>query len=202
MNLVDAIIIVVLIIGVLDGVRLGAIRSLVSFFGTIIVFFLSWVLKGTLANFLINHLPQIGGNSAVSVLIYYVLSFIILLIIFGLIYGVILKITNVVEKVLDATVILGFVSRIIGGVFGLIKMYIFVFIVLFILSIFNITMVKESKVNNFILNKTPLLAPLVSDAWEGIKDVYESSNVEEALQNLFEKNIINEDNLNKLIGGN
>ena len=119
-----------------------------------------------------------------------------------IIYGLILKVTNVIEKVLDATVILGFVSKVLGGIFGLIKMYLFMFIVLFILSIFNISLMHESKVNNFILNETPLLAPMIKDAWEGIKDVYESNNVEEALTNLFEKNIINEENFEKLIGGN
>ncbi len=202
MNIVDAILIVILIIGVLDGVRQGVVRSVVGFFGTIVVFFLSWVLKGSLANILISHLPQLGTNSAVSVIIYFVLSFIILLIIFSIIYGLILKVTNVIEKVLDATVILGFVSKVLGGIFGLIKMYLFMFIVLFILSIFNISLMHESKVNNFILNETPLLAPMIKDAWEGIKDVYESNNVEEALTNLFEKNIINEENFEKLIGGN
>lgn len=202
MNIVDAILIVILIIGVLDGVRQGVVRSVVGFFGTIVVFFLSWVLKGSLANILISHLPQLGTNSAVSVIIYFVLSFIILLIIFSIIYGLILKVTNVIEKVLDATVILGFVSKVLGGIFGLIKMYLFMFIVLFILSIFNISLMHESKVNNFILNETPLLAPMIKDAWEGIKDVYESNNVEEALTNLFEKNIINEENFEKLMGGN
>ena len=97
MNIVDAILIVILIIGVLDGVRQGVVRSVVGFFGTIVVFFLSWVLKGSLANILISHLPQLGSNSAVSVIIYFVLSYIILLIVFSIIYGLILKVTNVIE---------------------------------------------------------------------------------------------------------
>ena len=200
MNLVDAIILVLLMVGILDGFRQGAIRSIVGFFGSLIVFFLSWVLKSSLANVLIGALPQIGGNSAISVIIYYILSFIILLIVFGLIFEVVLKITNVVEKIMDATVILGFISRIIGGVFGLIKMYIFVFIALFILSTFNFSAFNNSKVNHFILDKTPLLGPVISDGWNAIKGVYEASNAEEGLRVLFEKEIINEENFNKLIG--
>ena len=44
MGLVDAIIIVILIIGILDGVRKGALGTLVSFFGSLLVFILSFVL--------------------------------------------------------------------------------------------------------------------------------------------------------------
>ena len=84
MGLVDAIIIVILMIGILDGVRKGALGTLVSFFGSLLVFILSWELKGQLANFLISKLPVIGGNAAISVLIYTIIAFILLLIVFGL----------------------------------------------------------------------------------------------------------------------
>lgn len=199
MSIVDAVLIILIILGALDGVRQGAIKSVVGFFGSILVFFLSWILKGSLANVLINVLPQIGGNSAISVLIYYIISFIILLIVFSSIYHIVLKVTNVVEKVMDATIILGFVSRIVGAIFGAIKTYIILFIVLFLLSTFNFGFLKESKVNNFILDKTPIFGPVVKDAWEAIKHVYEANDVEESLQVLFEKNIINEKNLNKIL---
>lgn len=199
MNLVDAIIIIILIIGFLDGYRLGFIRSVAGFFGSIIVFFLAWILKSPLANALIKVFPQLGGNSAVSVLIYHIISFIILLIIFSLIYKVILKLTNVVEKVMDATIILGFVSKMLGGVFGVIKTYIILFIVLFIISIFNFSFMKTSKINRFVLDKTPLLAPVVEKTWESVKGVYEASNIEEALIVLFENNIITEENMNNLL---
>lgn len=201
MNIVDAVLIVLLIIGVLDGFRLGAIRSIVGFFGTIIVFFLSWVLKTPLAHALMKVLPQIGGNSAVSVLIYHIISFIILLIIFGIIFRVLMKLSKIVDKIMDATIILGFVSRAIGGVFGFIKMYIFLFIVLFIVSIFNFSFMNSSKINRFILDKTPLLAPIVEDLWTSVKGVYQASNLEEALVVLFENNIITEENMNNLLHG-
>lgn len=201
MNIVDAVLIVILIIGIIDGFRLGALRSIVGFFGTLIVFFLSWILKGSLASVMINVLPQLGGNAAISVLIYHILAFIILFVIFSIIYGVILKITNVIEKVMDATIVLGFVSKIIGGIFGFIKMYIFLFIVLFIVSIFNFSFMNSSKINKYILEKTPLLAPVVEKTWNSIKGVYESENVEDAIRVLFENNIINEENMNKLLKG-
>ncbi len=199
MFLVDIILLIILVLGILDGVRKGGLKSFVSFFGSILVFFLSWTLKGSLANVLIHSLPQLGGNGAISVLIYYILSFIILLIVFSIIYNAVLKITNVIEKVMDATIVLGLVSRILGGLFGFVKTYLFMFIVLFIMSIFNLSFLNNSKVNNYMLEKTPLLAPLIEDAWTAVKDVYEANNPEEAIKTLFEKNIINEKNFNNLM---
>ena len=195
MNLVDAILIVIIIIGALGGMRRGAVKSIVSLVGSIVVLLLSWILKGSLANILISKLPQIGNNAAVSVLVYHILSFILLLIVFSLLYRVLLKVTDIVEKVFDATIILGFVSRVIGAV----TTYVVLFFILFILSIFNIKYLNNSKVSNFMLEKTPALAPLVKNTFEGIKEVYESNNAEEQIKILFEKNIINEDNMNKIL---
>ena len=199
MNLVDAILIIIVLLGALNGARLGFIKSVVGFFGSLIVFFLSWILKASLANVLIKVLPQIGGNSAISVIIYYILSFIILLIIFSILLRVLLKITNIIEKLMNATIILGFISKILGAIFGAIKAYLIMFIVLFILSSFNLSFLNKSKVNEFVLDKTPLLGPIVKDAWDSMKIVYDSNDVEGTLRHLFEKNIINEDNLNRLL---
>lgn len=198
-NLVDAILIIIVILGALAGMKQGFIKSVIGFFGSVLVFFLAWILKSSLANVLIKVLPQVGGNSAISAIIYYVLSFIILLIIFSVLLGIVLKVTNVIEKLMNATIVLGFVSKILGGIFGAIKTYIIMFIVLFILSTFNFTFLRESKVNKFVLDKTPLLGPAVKDVWDSIKIVYDSNDVEGTLRHLFEKNIINEENFNRLI---
>ena len=201
MGLVDAIIIIILIIGILDGVRKGALGSFVGFFGSLLVFILSWMLKGSLANFLISKLPVIGGNAAISVLIYTIISFILLLILFGLIYEVLLKVTNVIEKVFDATIVLGFISRVIGAVFGLIKTYIFLFAVVFILSIFNISYLNQSKLYNAILEKTPLVGNVAKSTWNLIKDVYNNKDISQSLNDMVNNKILTEENKNKLLGG-
>lgn len=201
MGLVDAIIIIILIIGILDGVRKGALGSFVGFFGSLLVFILSWMLKGSLANFLISKLPVIGGNAAISVLIYTIISFILLLIVFGLIYEVLLKVTNVIEKVFDATIVLGFISRVIGAVFGLIKTYIFLFAVVFILSIFNISYLNQSKLYNAILEKTPLVGNVAKSTWNLIKDVYNNKDISQSLNDMVNNKILTEENKNKLLGG-
>ena len=43
---------------------------------------------------------------------------------------------------------------------------------------------------NFILDKTPVITPVIKDTWEGAKEIYSSSNFEESIRILFEKNII------------
>lgn len=199
MNLVDAIIIVILIIGVLDGLRKGALKTVVELIGSILIFFLAWSLKGTLANVLIDKLPSLGANPAFSALTYHVVAFIVLLLLFYLIYNLILRVTNIIEKVFDATVVLGFVSRILGAAFGFIKTYIFLFFALFILSIFNISYLNNSKINNYILEKTPMMAPLVKNAWESVKEVTSTDNTIDNIKMLFENKIITEENMNKLI---
>lgn len=197
--LVDAILIIIVILGALNGIRQGFIKSVFGFFGSVLVFFLAWVLKTSLANILIKVLPQIGGNSAISVIIYYILSFIILLVVFSIILEVVLKVTNIIEKLMNATIVLGAVSKVLGGIFGAVKTYLIMFIVLFILSTFNFSFLANSKVNKFVLDKTPLLGPVVKDVWESIRIVYDSNDVEGTLRHLFEKNIINEENLNRLL---
>lgn len=201
MGLVDAIIIVLFMIGILDGVRKGALGTLVGFFGSLLVFILSWNFKGQLANFLISKLPVIGGNAAISVLIYTILSFIILLIVFGIIYRIIVKVTNVVEKAFDATIVLGFISRLVGAVLGFFKAYIFIFIIIFVLSIFNISYLNNSKLYNTILEDTPVVGKVAKSTWDMIKDVYNNKDITESLNDMVNNNILTEENKNKLLGG-
>lgn len=199
MNLFDAIIIILLLIGSLDGARKGVIKSLVELVGSVVVVFLSWILKGVLANVLIKTMPQIGNNPGISVIIYTVISFVVLFIIFTIIYKLILVVTDLFEKILDKTPLLGTTSRVLGALVSFVKTYLIVFVCLFILSSFNIDFIKESKVNEFILEKTPLISPYVKDGYDSIKEMYNNSNIEENIKTLFEKNIITEDNMNAII---
>ena len=71
----------------------------------------------------------------------------------------ILKLSKNFEKVLNATIILGIPSKILGAILGFIEYYIYIFIILVILSIpiFKLDL-KNSFVARFMLNKTPLLS--------------------------------------------
>lgn len=199
MNIVDAILIVLLMIGTLDGIRKGALKTLVELVGSILVIFLSWVLKGSLANLLINKLPVIGNNPVISVVVYNIIAFVLLLIVFSLIYKALLGLSSVIEKIFDATIVLGIVSKIVGAVLGFVRTYLILFFALFMISTFNFKIFNESKVNEYMLDKTPIVAPMIEDLWQTIKDAYSNSNVEETIKAMFEKNIINEENMDLLI---
>lgn len=198
MNIVDAIIIVLLILGFINGLRKGALRSLVELVGSILVLFFAWTLKGSLANIFISKLNVIGNNPAISAVIYQVIAFVILIILFSIIYRIILGVTKVIEKIFDATIVLGIVSKIIGGVIGFIETYLVMFFILYILSACNVAFVNESKVSDFVVNKTPVVTPLVNDTWQVIRQVYTNANIEENIKSLFESKIITEENYNKL----
>ena len=198
MGIVDAVLICLLIVGALDGVRKGAIRSIVEFVGSILVIVLSWMLKNNFANILIKVYPNIGKNVAVSAIIYNVIAFLILLIAFSILLFVILKITDFIENVFKATIVLGFLSKIVGALFGAIKAYILIFFALLIMRGLNIRFIEESKVSDFMLEKTPLVTPLVEKSYNSIKKAYESTNPLETIEYLFNNKIITEDNLNKL----
>lgn len=198
MGIVDAVLICLLIVGALDGVRKGAIRSIVEFVGSILVIVLSWMLKNNFANILIKVYPNIGKNVAVSAIIYNVIAFLILLIAFSILLFVILKITDFIENVFKATIVLGFLSRVVGAVFGAIKAYILIFFALLIMRGLNIRFIEHSKVSDFMLEKTPLVTPLVEKSYNSIKKAYESANPIESIEYLFNNKIITEENLNKL----
>ncbi len=198
MTIVDAVIIVLLILGALDGIRKGVIRSVVEFIGSILVIVLSWILKNNLANLLIKNYPSIGKNVAVSAIIYNLISFVILLIAFSVLLFLVLKITDFIENVFKATIVLGFLSRVAGAIFGALKAYILIFFTLLIIKGFNLTFIEKSKVADTMLEKTPLVTPLVQKSYNSIKKVYEETNPLESIEYLFNNKIITEENLERL----
>ena len=165
MNVVDILIIILLIFGALLGFKRGFTRELVSLVGIFVILFLSFVLKNPISVFLYNNLPffSFGGIfkdvTVLNILLYEVIAFFIVFFVLTIIFRIILGITKVFEGILNATIILGIPSKILGAVLGAIQSLIYIFFILYLLSIptFNIGIVKESKVSSYILEKTPIL---------------------------------------------
>jgi hypothetical protein len=86
----------------------------------------------------------------------------------------IIFVTGIIEKILKATIILGIVSKIIGGVLGIIEMYAITFILLFFFSqpFMRITGVGESKLSDVILNHTPVLTSKIKGYTIVVGDLY------------------------------
>lgn len=168
MSIVDIIILVFLFLGFLAGFKRGIIKQGVLTFGTILVVILAFIFKNQLSIVLYQKFPffTVGileNYSILNILLYELISFFILLSIFGLILAIIVKISGLVEKMVRATVILALPSKILGGLLGIIEMYVFLYIVLFIVTmpIFSVSRSKyitESKLKDKILNNTILIS--------------------------------------------
>ncbi|MBR2712804.1 MAG: CvpA family protein [Bacilli bacterium] len=181
MNLLDIIILVLLVLGFINGFRRGAIKQGVLTIGIFLVVILAFIFKNPLSIMLYKKLPFfttgiLKNYSILNILLYELLSFLILLVIFSLIFAIISKISGIVEKLVRSTIILALPSRLIGGLFGLIEVYIFTFIVLLIITmpIFSVSKSKEitnSSMKNIVLNKSLVLSNVSKGIVKSINEV-------------------------------
>ena len=218
MNILDIIILVILIFGALIGFKRGFTRQLVSLIGIFAILILSFLLKNPISVFLYNNLPffNFGGIfkdiTVLNILVYEVIAFFIVFLVLTIILKILLSVTKIFEKILTATIILGIPSKILGAILGIIQNLIYIFIILYILSLptFNFKFIKDSKVANTILDKTPILNSVCDETLEvfneiiELKEEYETTtNVadfnQKALNIMIEKNIITKENVKKLI---
>ncbi len=179
-NIIDVLIIIVFIIGLLNGIRNGAIKSIVGLVGIIVVFVLAFQLKNPIAKILYSNLPFFEfrifkGVAVFNILFYEFISFVIVCSLLMVFLRIILKVTKIVEKILDATIVLGIGSRILGAIISLAETYIIVFVALFFLNqpFFDVEGLTDSKLNSFILNKSLVLSSLVNDKLEATEELFE-----------------------------
>jgi len=218
MNVVDIIILIFLAFGALIGFKRGFTRELISLVGIFAIIIFSFLLKNPVSIFLYNNLPFInfGGIfkdiTVINILVYEVIAFFALFIVLTIVFKILVKVTTLFEKVLKWTIILGIPSKIIGAILGVVQNLIYVFIILYILNLptMNIDIVKESKVGNTILEKTPILTNIcdktltVFNEITKLKEEYETTdNVREfnqkTLNLMIDNNVITKENAQKLI---
>ena len=162
------------------GFKRGAIKEIVSLVGLIVVFIVSFSLKGVLGNLLCKWLPffdfagNLSGVSVLNVLFYQLIAFIIIYsLLFG-IYSLVVKLSGIIQKLVHATIILWLPSKVIGAVVAFITGYITLFVVLLVLLIpfSNSSFFMESKIANFMIYDTPVLASSAKDISSSISEVY------------------------------
>ena len=180
-TVVDILIIVFLLLGTYAGWRKGLIKSLVNFVGLVAVVILSFYLKTFVANFLIDKLPffnfaGLDGLSSVNILIYNVISFVFVFVILYCILNVIISITGFIDTLLKFTVIWIIPSKILGAVVGLLETWIYLYLLLLVLSAFNVTssFILSSKVATFMLDETPVVKNVFGGVYSTVKDVYDN----------------------------
>ena len=211
-NVVDAIIILFLLTGAVLGFKRGAIQTLATLIGTILIIIIAYYLKNPLSVFLYTYLPffKLGGIfngiTVINILIYEAIAFLIVLGVLSVLLSVILKITGILSKIVDHSIILTLPSKLIGIVVGFLEAYVFLFVLLFIFSQFSFssTVLKDSKYTNIILSKTPFTTGFKNsyNAFNEIRNLGDnnSSNKDyEALNTLLKYDIITTDNAHKLV---
>lgn len=191
MNIIDIIFILIIIMCSLFGVFKGVIRETVSFVGFYLVVILSFMLKNPVSVFFYKNLPFFKffgifkGIEVLNILIYEIIAFIVILSILTIIFGIIVKFTKIFEKLLTITIVLGIPSKILGGIVGIVEGFVLGFIMLYIVSlpVFDLSIVKDSKIKDPVLKNTPFLSSFTSDFVSAINDFtdlkekYESDNI-------------------------
>lgn len=220
MNVVDVIIIALLILGGVAGFKAGVIKKLTDFIGMFVVIILAFYLKNYISVIMYENLPffnffgLINGIDTLNILLYEVIAFLVIFIALLFVLKVELMLTGLVEKILKATVILSIPSKLLGIVVGVIEMYVYLFLILVIVSlpIFDSSFLKDSKMNNFILNNTPVLSGVSKEIIDIYGDVYniidnrknktnEQLN-EEILKVLIDKKVVTKESAKKLVDRN
>ena len=220
MNVVDVIIIALLILGGVAGFKAGVIKKLTDFIGMFVVIILAFYLKNYISVIMYENLPffnffgLINGIDALNILLYEVIAFLVIFIALLFVLKVVLMLTGLVEKILKATVILSIPSKLLGIVVGVIEMYVYLFLILVIVSlpIFDSSFLKDSKMNSFILNNTPVLSGVSEEIIDIYGDVYniidnrknktnEQLN-EEILKVLIDKKVVTKESAKKLVDKN
>ena len=180
-NIIDIIIVILLAFGGVLGFKRGAIRTGVSFIGLILAIILAGVLRHPLANFLQQNLPffefgkDYAGAAASNILLYEIIAFVVIFAILLIGVGFLSFVSSAIEKALDFTIVLGIPSKIAGIFIGILEVYLYVFIILYFLSLpmFNIKMVKESTFTDKILNNTPILTKTVGSTLNAFQEVHD-----------------------------
>ena len=183
LNIFDIGIILVLISFIVVGLKKGVIKELVSLVGIILVFILSWNLKGFIGNFLCLNLPFIEFKGAISnisslnIMMYQMIAFIIIFSLLLGIYSISLKISRIVQKFVNMTLVLWIPSKILGAVVSFIKGYLILFIIFVFLMIplGNYSIFKESTFIDIILNKTPIVSKHTSSFTKPISEIIDLS---------------------------
>ncbi len=180
MNILDIVIVLFLISCIVMGWKNGVIKETVSFVGIVLVLILSFLFKEPLANFLCKYFPFFSFKGSLkdmvvmNIVLYQGISFFLIFSLLLSIYHFILKISGILQKLVNFTFVLLLPSKILGSIVGLLKGYIIVFILLFLVFVpcKNYAFLQESTLTPKILNESPILSTKTKSMRKLVEDVY------------------------------
>ncbi len=176
MTIIDIGIILILILGAIVGFKRGLTTQLVSTVGIILIIIVAFLLKNPVSEFMYKNLPffdfggLLKGISVLNIAVYEIIAFLIVLSVLVIVFKLLLKVTKIFETLLKFTIILGIPSKIAGAVVGIIENYIFVFIILYIISLPVCNFNVDSNYKDKILNNTPILSNVADNGLRVIEE--------------------------------
>ena len=181
MNVIDIGIILLLIMFFISGFKNGIIKEAVSVVGIVVVFIISYKLKGYIGSILCALLPffkfggVIRGLTAINIFLYQAIGFLITFSILLGIYEIIMGFSKFLQKLVDLTIVLLIPSKILGGLLSVIKGYLILFVIFLVLLVplKNNDLFKESTVLDIMMNKTPFITSYTSDFQNAVNEVYD-----------------------------
>lgn len=207
MNIIDAIIILFLLVGVAIGFKRGFTKQILSFLGIFVVVILAFWLKNPVSIFFYEHLPFfkfggiLKGVTVLNIALYEFIALFVILSLLTIILKVLLFASSIFEKLLKFTIILGIPSKILGAFIGVVESFVWVFIILYVISlpVFNIAIVKDSKLRSGILKNTPILSHFADDT---LKVIEEFTDLKEKYEQAPNANAFNKETLDLFLGYN
>jgi membrane protein required for colicin V production len=157
MNYIDIIFLVLLALFSWQGFRRGFVIELASLAALVLGIYAALYFSGYVADFLSNSLSM--GPQYVKVVAFLITFIVIVFLVYAL--------GRLLEKLVDM-VALGFVNKIAGVVFGILKGAVLISIVLMIINYFNEDFVSaEKKEGSLLYEPIEGIAPLL---WEKLQD--------------------------------
>lgn len=213
MGLVDLGIIIFIFLGGIAGYRKGAIKEFISAIGFVLIAVLSFVLKNPLSSLFYENLPFFNfdgifkGVTVLNIFLYELIAFLLIFFVLTLLWRLVVIASGIIQRIINMTIILGFPSKVLGFVLGIIHYYIIAFVVIYILVLpfFNISYVMDSRCAQVILNDTPVISNVVKNNMDFVsefaelRDKYKNTDFNyEALDLFLKYDIISLDSVRRL----
>src|SRR5690625_4066761 len=174
--MVSLIIFILLVFGLLMGLRRGFILQLVHLFGFLISFIVATIYYKKFANHLSLWIPypDLGSDSAWAIFLntmplenafYNAISFAIIFFLSKIILQTIAYMFDFVARL----PVLRSLNKLLGAVLGFLEMYVILFVILFILALVPVTKIQDKLAHSFlakfIVQHTPILSNLPENLW-------------------------------------
>ena len=180
MNLLDILLILLLLSFFVIGFKNGVIREAVNLVGIILVFVVSYMLKDFVGDFLCLYAPFIRFSgvleniSSFNIFMYQLIGFLLVFSVLLGVYAMLAKTSQFIQKIVNLTIILILPSKILGGIVGVIKGWLIVFMILLLLMLpfGNSSMMKNSKITHYVLYDTPIVSNSTGKITDSLNEIY------------------------------